>query len=277
MLGIELLIQEIRQGNESIREEFIASHKPFIHRYASFICNRGLDWGSDDELSIALIAFNNAIDKFETSRGSNFSAYARASIKNSLIDYFRSQPEFQKLPLETKSENGDQIDLVESVSFELYQQEMENRERAFELQLFIEELSAFGINLADLPASSPSHRDTRKYLQSTARKICRNEEIVKKILRDKRLPLKEIQAYTGASRKILEKWRRYLVALIKEMVWINNLQELLNRHRRRVFQQRMAFLSRDHIFHLFAQKEGVKRYFHLLCLGGLIHPGNENF
>ena len=215
MQDIERVIEEIRQGNESLREELIASHKAFILRYTSFICKRELDWANDDELSIALIALNRAVDKFEPNRGNKFITYARVLLKNSLIDYFRKQPACRVLPLEDTSRSGNRNNSrEEAASLDYYAKELEIRDRAFELLLFKEELSAFGLSLAELPAVSPSHRDTRNCLKATARKICSNEELVKRIYKDKRLPLNDIQAFTGTTHKTLEKWRKYLLSLI---------------------------------------------------------------
>jgi len=210
---IETVIKEIQQGNESLREELIASYKAYICRYTSFICKRELDWANDDELSIALIALNSAVDKFDTNRGNSFSAYARVLIRNSLVDYFRKQPE-RTVPLEAAKIDGKSVRREEPFSLDSYARELEIQDRAYELQLFKKELSAFGLTLTELPSFSPSHRDSKELLKAAARKICRSEELVKKINRDKKLPLKEIEALTGTARKTVEKWRKYLLALI---------------------------------------------------------------
>ena len=94
-------------------------------------------------------------------------------------------------------------EIYENLDF--YIKELENRDRAFVIQLFTEELNFFGLSLAELPALSPSHRDTRERLKSTARKICSSKDLIRKIYRDKRLPLKEVQVLTETSRKTLEK------------------------------------------------------------------------
>ena len=214
MHDVEKVIREIRQGNESMREELIASYNTFIYKYTSFICKRKLDWANDDELSIALIAFNKAIDKFETDREHSFQAYARTLIKNSLIDYFRKQPDCRPVFLTASGVNGQPTREELEISLDYYAKDLENRDRAFELQLFKEELSSFGLILTELPALSPSHRETREYLNAAAQKIACNEELVREIYRNKKLPLKEIQVLTGVTKKNLERWRKYLVTLI---------------------------------------------------------------
>ena len=76
MREISAVIQEIQQGNEHLREEFLTSRKEFIRRYASFVCNTQQDWHYDDELSIALIAFNKAVDTFNPTAGKSFTSNA---------------------------------------------------------------------------------------------------------------------------------------------------------------------------------------------------------
>jgi len=207
------LIQEIQQGNEKLREELLASQKDFISRYSSFLCKRKLDWQNDDELSIALMAFNKAIDNFNPSLGNSFITFSRVLIKNSLIDYFRKQRKEQFVQLAPG--NGENSSLVEDkVSNEAFFLEEENRERAYEVQRFKEVLEQFGLSLQDLLHRSPRHFDTRAKLKEIVRKTCCEEELIARIYRQKRLPLKEMQILTGEKRKLLEKWRPYLLAMI---------------------------------------------------------------
>ena len=208
----EEAVKRIQQGNESLREDFIESQKAFIFKYTSFICKKNLNWANDDELSIALIAFNKAIDRFENGRGLNFLIYARVLIKNSIIDYFRRQPGLQAVSLEASDSRPQPGE--EEISIKHYSRELENRDRVFEIELFMEELSRFGISLAELPGLSPKHGETRKFLKSMAGRIARDEELVQKIYRDRKLPMKEIQLLTGTNRKSLDRWRKYLLVLV---------------------------------------------------------------
>ena len=60
-----------KSGDPLVREELIRSHKAFIARVSSKICSRYLTWDNDDELSIALLAFNEAIDSFDPHGGTS--------------------------------------------------------------------------------------------------------------------------------------------------------------------------------------------------------------
>ncbi|WDC84568.1 sigma factor [Caloramator sp. mosi_1] len=50
------------------RDKLIEQNKDFIYKIASSICKRRLSWENDDELSIALIAFNKSIETYDKKR-----------------------------------------------------------------------------------------------------------------------------------------------------------------------------------------------------------------
>lgn len=213
MQDFAALIREIQQGNENLREELLASHKDFILKYSSFLCKRKLDWQNDDELSIALVAFNKAIDSFNPALGKSFTAFSKVLIKNSLIDYFRKQR--NELPAQPVPDTGESSFYLENVrSHEVFFLEEENRERAYEIQRFKEILGHFGLSLQDLLRRSPRHFDTREKLKEIVRKTCSENDLIGRVYRNKRLPLKEMQILTGEKKKVLGKWRAYLLAMI---------------------------------------------------------------
>lgn len=47
------------------RSNFIEANKGFVYSTTSKLCKRQLIWENDEELSIALIAFNIACDKYD--------------------------------------------------------------------------------------------------------------------------------------------------------------------------------------------------------------------
>jgi len=211
---IEAAVREIQCGDEQKREELITLLKELIHKYTCFICKRRLEWQNDDELSVALIAFNRAIDTFDSNLNNCFTAYAKLLIKNSLIDHFRSQEKLHPLSLDN-IELGETLSSAEiAASWQSYLGETENRNRAFEIQLLKEILESLGLSFEKLIQNSPQHVDTRENLKEAARKVAGEPELVRRIYNYKQLPLKEIQLLTGMNKKTLQKWRRYLLSLI---------------------------------------------------------------
>ena len=71
----------------------IEQYRPFILREAGIACRRYLT-EEDDEWSIALAAFSQAVTEYTPDKG-GFPAFARLVIRRRLIDYYRSQNKFE--------------------------------------------------------------------------------------------------------------------------------------------------------------------------------------
>ncbi|MDP4143555.1 MAG: sigma factor [Bacillota bacterium] len=193
------------------RNKFIEENKGFIYSIACKICNRKLDWVNDDELSIALIAFNNACDTFSKDKGI-FLSYAKVLIKNALIDYFRKSINTPYLMFKDEEEKIDYIDTKSALTE--FEKQQENLNRIEEITLLSKELLKYKLSFDDLVKASPSHIDTRNTLLNVAFKCSREDHIVDYIRNKKNLPIKEMTLLTGTNRKFLEKWRRYILVLI---------------------------------------------------------------
>lgn len=193
------------------RNDFIEENKSFIFSAACRVCKRRLAWENDDELSIALIAFNKACDTYSENKG-NFHSYARVLIKNSLIDFFRKSENLPYLVFDSDSEEMEYVEYKSSMSS--YEKQMENSMRAEEIAMFSKELEKYGLNFSILLKSSPSHKDTRNTLLNIAFACIKEETILNSIKLKGTLPVKEILLLTGVNRKLIEKWRRYIIVLI---------------------------------------------------------------
>lgn len=193
------------------RDEFIDENKGFIYTIASKICNKKLDWNNDDELSVAIIAFNTACDTYNEDKG-NFSSYAKVVIKNALIDYFRKAKVAPYLMFREEEAQFDYADIKNSLSE--YEKNKENDIRANEILELSKELMKYKLSFSELVNTSPSHYDTRNTLLNLAFKCSKQQSIVDYIVKRKNLPVKEIMLLTAVNRKLIEKWRKYILVLI---------------------------------------------------------------
>lgn len=193
------------------RDDFLAQSKAFIYTTTYNICKRKLYFENDDELSISLIAFNNACNTYNADKG-NFYSYAKVLIKNALIDYFRKSSKTPYVIFDEDDENMDFIDYKNSISH--FNIDSENSRRAEEITLFSKELIEYKLDFSVLIKSSPSHKDTRDSLLNIAFKCAKEQTILNYIKQKKLLPVKEILLLTGSNRKLIEKWRRYILILI---------------------------------------------------------------
>lgn len=193
------------------RSNFIEVNKGFIYSTTSKICKRNLIWENDEELSISLIAFNMACDKYDKTKG-NFYGFSKVIIKNALIDFFRKNKTSPSLIFDNTKGSIDYIDGKNSINnFEI---QIENEFRADEINLFSEELLKYKINFDSLINLSPSHKDTRSNLLNVAFICAREDSILNHLKTKRRLPTKEIIILTASNRKLIEKWRIYIISLI---------------------------------------------------------------
>ncbi|SHK77087.1 RNA polymerase sigma factor [Clostridium cavendishii DSM 21758] len=202
---------EVKQLEPENRSKLIDENKGYIYSIACKVCGRRLDWNNDDELSIALIAFNNACDTYDNSKG-NFLSYTNVLIKNALIDFFRKSKSTPHVMFKEDDETADYIDNKNSlIEFE---KQKENLIKAEEIKALSKELLNYKLSFNDLVEASPVHIDTRNTLLNIAFKCSKQGPIIDYIKAKRKLPVKEIMLLTTTNRKLVEKWRKYILVLI---------------------------------------------------------------
>lgn len=211
------LIGQAQEGDQSALEELVREHRPFIQKVTGQICKRKVYWDKDDELSIALIAFHEAVEKYVPDKGAQFSTFSYKVIQQRLIDYFRKEKRQQHLPL--RNENEEEADTETSKierdkAMAEHLLKKEQQELAETMEEFEQRLVEFGISMEDLVDASPKHRDTRENLLQLAKMVSKDEDLLSHLKKKKKLPAKDIIKRTKVSRKVLESSRKYLIALI---------------------------------------------------------------
>lgn len=202
-------------GDGRAREELLATLKPFTAGVAARHCQRVLAWGQDDELSVAFLALNEAVDRFDAGRGIPFLAFARLVIRSRLNDHLRREGRKPLLELVITSEDGQELENPALVARarEKYLADNEVNGRAAEITEFGQLLMRFGLSFDELVRVSPSHRDTRQTLQQCARALAGRPELMTALKERGRLPIGELQKVTGVHMKTLERGRKYIIAM----------------------------------------------------------------
>ena len=206
-------LNQAKQGDTEARENILAEARSFVLSTCVRYCNRPLEWGRDDELSIGLMAFNEAIDRFEEERNIPFLGFARLVIKSRLADYFRREARHRHQPLEYQVADYSPIQLETAQAWEKHLLEAEARERQEEILEFQKELLIYGISVSELVEASPKHRDSRDNLIAVAQQVADDPNLMEHLQRTKRLPVKELTLLSGLHRKTIEKGRRYIIAM----------------------------------------------------------------
>ncbi len=213
----EKIIQQVYAAKEDMREadRFIGAYMPFIRAETAKWLKRPPVEGHDDELSIAMIAFHEAICGYSRMRGS-FLKYASMLIRSRLIDHHRrEQRHGGVLSLDMPSEKGDGS-LGEILA--------DGRDHSEELALKeatraeIEELSRqmeeFGVSLTDVAGNCPKQKRTLAACQRAVRYAEEEPGLLEDFLRTKRVPVTRLAAGSGVEKKTLERHRKYVAALL---------------------------------------------------------------
>ncbi|MGP3560673.1 MULTISPECIES: RNA polymerase sigma factor SigI [Geobacillus] len=213
---LEQTVAEIQQGNEALRNELIQQYKPFIAKTASSVCKRFIR-EEDDEASIGLIAFNEAIEKYAPHKGGSFLSFAELLIKRRLIDYIRKEARIRDALWHV--ENGEdheytaQTYLDARLSVDEFYKQIEQEQRREEIIHYQQVLKQFGIHFHDLVEQSPKHKDARLNAIRVAQLLVEKEELLGLLFQKKQLPIKQLETMASVSRKTIERNRKYIIAV----------------------------------------------------------------
>ena len=210
-------VMHIKLAREE-KNTFIEEYKPFIAATVEKVTGRYVSYGQDEELSIGLMAFDEAIVHYEQEKG-NFLSFAQNIIRKRLIDYYRKEKKHQAVTYiseySTEEADGEEVfDYVvayEEAQNKYYQEEI-NQLRRQELVQLKEELSTWGLKFDDVAKSSPKHSGTKKSYMDIVKYIVDRPELVKRIRTKQYLPIAEIEEGTKLPRKTIERSRNYVIA-----------------------------------------------------------------
>jgi RNA polymerase sigma factor len=213
---LEETVLLIQQGNQYLLDELIDSYKPFIAKAVSSVCKRYIH-ETDDEFSIGLIAFNEAIDKYLPERGSSLLSFAEILIKRRVIDYIRKQTKNQHINFDfnniSQEDESPGTIIVNELSFEEYKKKTEDEFRKEEIIHFQQLLKTFDLSFIELVENSPKHADARKSAIQVAKTLVDHKELLDQLQDKKRLPIKQLESMVSVSRKTIERNRKYIIAM----------------------------------------------------------------
>ena len=194
-------------------DELISSYMPFIKSETAKFLKRPPD-PSDDELSIAMFAFYEAVRSYTKSRGA-FLNFAALQIRSRLIDNYRREKR-NKGQISLDSSDEEQADLLETIPDG--HDEYEATEMREATRQEIEELTAqmtdFGVSMTDVADNSPRQSRTVESCRRAIAYARSHPDILEDFLRTKRVPIARLAEGAALDRKSLERHRRYLVAVL---------------------------------------------------------------
>lgn len=192
-------------------EEFIEKHIPFIISCISKFTGRYVSIENDDEYSIGMIAFVEAIEKYREEKG-DFYAFSRLVIESRLKNFFEKENKNSKnKSIEDYKERG--IDVLETL--EKYDDEDTNREFTIkEINKLKEEIEEFGFGFEELVNEAPKHKDTRNKAIDISEKSSKEKDITDFMFMKKRLPIKKMSDKFEVSEKVIRKSKLFIITVI---------------------------------------------------------------
>lgn len=217
--GARLLAADIARARSDPveRSRLIERYTPFVLRVATQAVGRYVRLGEDDEVSIAMIAFDEAIDRYDPRRGTSFLALAETVIRRRLVDHYRRTRPGREIPFSALEGDDEGAQAAfpgeDAAARDQYRREREGQERREEIERYRLELARYGLDFRQLLRGAPRHRDAREGALRVAHLIARTPEFALFLRERGNLPLRSLEGATGVPRKTLERHRRYIVAV----------------------------------------------------------------
>lgn len=209
-------VQAARTDPEAA-DALIRQYMGFIRaETAKFIKRAPID-GQDEELSIAMLAFYEAILGYEQNRGA-FLSYASRGIRNRMIDHYRKEKKHAKVislhaPLQDEDDDISKLDRLEDPKNEI---EASHRRAAAreEIEEFEQKLGEFGITFSEVADNCPRQERTLASCQRVLAAAKLHPEIFDILLESKKLPISSLAEKSGTDKKTLERHRKYFIAVL---------------------------------------------------------------
>ena len=198
------------QHNIDEADSLIRDYFPFIKSEAAKVIGKIPVEGKDDELSIALMGFHEAVEAYDREKGA-FLTFASLVIRRRIIDFIRQQDqEIQSVSWEetVKTEEGYERKPVlneDSVS--------DITALKWEIVKLTEDLQHLGISMSEVAANCPRYEKVIASCRKVINYLAAQPDKMEVMFETRKLPITEIIQETSVKNKTLEKHRKYLMAM----------------------------------------------------------------
>lgn len=193
---LDLIVYNIKSEEDKNKiNDLITSYQPFIIKVISDLKKSYLDIDNDEEFSIGLLAFNEAIERYEIDKG-HFLSFAKLVISSRLKNYWAKEEKHDHEALE----NFEDITENKNTTLEL------------EINLFEKELLHFGLDFDILVEYSPKHKDTRERAIEISYRTSQNNNMMNHLYEKRRLPISMIAKSFNYSVKIIKRSKFFIIA-----------------------------------------------------------------
>lgn len=210
---MEELLQRLGRAKEDSREleKLVADYLPFIKREVGKAAAPKLEY--DDKVSLGMLVFVNCVRQYDPKRGA-FLSYTSVCIRNRLIDEARRLGGGGTVFLSTDDEENAGASPEDRASLAAYDRQREQRGLQEEISLLAGQLEAHGLSFGQLASICPRQKRSRALCAALARQVLGEGELLAAFRERGQLPRAELARRAGVSEKTVEKYRKYIVALL---------------------------------------------------------------
>ena len=198
----------LKRSNHQFENEFIEEHLPFIIKSISKVTKRYVSIENDEEFSIGLLAFHEAMKKHSEDKGP-FLPFANLVISSRIKNYLLKENKHRLDPsLESLKEEG--IEFSEEVINPI-EDRNHLKEEIESLKLYIKE---FNFDFEDLIDDAPKHKKTRENAINLSEKVSKEKPLLDFMYEKKRLPIKRISLQFNVTEKIIKGSKKFIITVI---------------------------------------------------------------
>lgn len=200
----------VAQRDLDAADSLIREYLPFIKSETAKAIGRIPLEGKDDELSIALMGFHEAIESYNHDKGA-FLSFASLVIKRRIIDFLRHENRFRNsVSLEESVVNEEDSGMQQTPASENV---VDREGLKWEIEQLTKELAQYDITISEVAANCPKQSKSVNSCRAVITLLVNEPEQIKALLETGKLPVTYIMKETFVKKKTLERHRKYLVAL----------------------------------------------------------------
>lgn len=195
--------------DEVVLEQLISKQKTYILSCAGATLSRHI-YHDSEEAMLATEAFAEAVRDYSYEKGS-FLSFSKLVIKRRLIDNIRREKAISHIiPMDP----SELLVVKDDRDLENIWEEYDSTENvSLEIQSLSSVLKCYGISFFDLADSSPKALKTKDACRLAVSYVIERDIVFQEMKTSRLLPIKAIEKNTGVPRKILERHRKYIIAV----------------------------------------------------------------
>jgi RNA polymerase sigma factor len=205
--------------NKEIMGRLVSAYMPFIKKCVSSVFSKKEI--REEYTPEATLGFLQSVHTYQSESGA-FIPYAKTVIRNRLLNAAAKEARREKwhIPFFSKKAASGNESAAEYSPLEIeaaqrgHELTVEQENLRQEIAEINREFSEWGFDVADLARHRPKQDRSRLTCQTIAWAVLGDSRLASEMKETRKLPVKKITALTGCSEKILEKYRRYIAALV---------------------------------------------------------------